>query len=121
MRKDERPDDQVADIVSTLVVLNRGNFIIDAGRELKELTDAIKQTNAKGKITITLDLTPSGWKEDGRCNQVDIKPKIGLTKPKPEQGKSIFFLTEDNKLVRDDPDQEKMFADPPLEVVSGRR
>ena len=97
-------DERVADIISTLVVMNRGNFIIECGREMQELTDAIKDTGKKGALVIKLEVTPSGLK-DGRVNQVEIRPDVSINKPKHDQGKSIFFVTEDNKLVRDDPNQ----------------
>lgn len=99
-----KPGDRVADVVSTLVVLNRGNFIIEAGRELQELTDAIIDTNQEGELSIKLKVKPSGWK-DGRCNELEIRPIVDIKKPKHEQGKSVFFVTADNKLVRDDPNQ----------------
>jgi NAD(P)H-hydrate repair Nnr-like enzyme with NAD(P)H-hydrate epimerase domain len=104
---------RTADVIGTLTLLSRGHFIIDCGHELQELTDAIKETNKEGKLTITLKITPSGWKKGtGRANQVDIAPSVTISKPQHDQPKSIFFLTEDeNKLVRDDPDQELLFGD----------
>lgn len=100
-------DRQVADIISTLVVLNRGNFVIECGRELQELTDAIVDTGKGGGITIKLKVTPSGLKA-GRVNQFEIRPEIAIDKPRHDQGKSIFFVTPDNKLVREDPNQMEM-------------
>jgi hypothetical protein len=111
---------KTADILNTLVVLNRGRFVLEAGDQLAQLTEAIVAANAKGKLTITLDVTPSGWKSDGRCNQVDVKPTVTLTKPKTVQGKSIFFVTDDSKLVREDPSQEEMFHDEQQEQPNGR-
>jgi hypothetical protein len=103
-------DTKVADLIGTLVVLNRGNFVIDAGREFQELTDAIAATNKPGELTIKLKVTPSGWKKGtGTVNQVDIEPQIKVAAPQPDMAKSIFFLTPDNKLTRDDPEQETMF------------
>jgi NAD(P)H-hydrate repair Nnr-like enzyme with NAD(P)H-hydrate epimerase domain len=99
-----------ADFLGTLVVLNRGKTVIDASRELQEVINAIISTNKKGSITIKLDISPSGWKEGtGRANQVDIDPEITSKIPRHNQGKSIFFVTDDNKLTRDDPEQEALF------------
>lgn len=115
----EEQEERVADIIGTLVVLNRGNFVIDCGREFQELTDAIIETNKEGTLTIALKVRPSGWKKGtGRANQVDVSPEIAIKKPRHDQAKSIFFVTEDNKLTRDDPDQEKMFKE---ESSNGRR
>lgn len=121
MKKKDQSD-EVQDILGTLVVLNRGNFVVDAGREFQTLTDAIKALSGKkgGSLTIKLDVIPSGWSEsDGRCNQVEIKAKISSTLPKKEQGKSIFFLTDTGKLTRDDPGQEEMFKETVTEVKHG--
>ncbi len=101
-----------ADIIATLVVLNRGNFVIDCGREFQELTDAIIETNKAGELTIKLKVVPSGWKKGtGRANQVDVAPEISIKKPHHDQSKSIFFVTDDNRLTRDDPDQESLFGE----------
>lgn len=105
-----KEEKKVADILGMLVVLDRGNFVINAGREFQELTEAVKAANKKGVINIKLEVTPSGWKEStGACNQVEVRPNIVLTKPKREHGKSIFFVTDDNTLTRDDPDQTEIF------------
>jgi hypothetical protein len=119
MPKEQKPE-AVANIIETLIVMNRGNFIIECGREMQELTDAIIDTGGKGSLVIKLEVTPSGLK-DGRISQVDISPSIDIKKPKHDQGKSIFFVTADNKLVRDDPDQENFeFAEKERET-NGRR
>lgn len=102
--------ERTADIVGTLVVLNRGNFIVECGREFNDLTDAIVATNKPGKLVITLTVTPSGWsKRTARPNQVDIAPQFEIKRPQHDQAKSIFYVTEDNRLTRDDPDQEALF------------
>lgn len=106
--KAEEP--RTADILKTLVVLERGNFVIECGREFQELNDAIVATNKPGKLVITLTVTPSGWsKRTNRPNQVDVNPQFEIKKPQPERAKSIFYVTEDNRLTRDDPEQEALF------------
>lgn len=103
-------DPRVADILNTLIVLNRGNFVIEAGREFQELNDAIMATNKPGKLVITLTVAPCGWnKGTMRVNQVEVNPAFEIKKPQHDQAKSTFFVTDDNKLTRDDPDQEKLF------------
>ena len=99
-----------ADIIQTMCVLDRGRFIIECGRELQELTGAIVDTNKAGELTIKLKVTPSGWnKATGKPNQFDFQPEVVIKKPRTDAGKTIFFVTEDNTLTRDDPDQMDMF------------
>ncbi len=103
---------QSADFLGTLVVLNRGNTVIDASRELQDVINGIIASNKSGELNIKLKITPSGWKQGtGRANQVDIDPIITSKIPRHDQGKSIFFVTEENKLTRTDPDQEDLFKD----------
>jgi hypothetical protein len=103
-------DGGTADFLGTLVVLNRGNTVIDASRELHDLVAGIVNSNKPGELNIRLKITPSGWKQGGgRVNQVDIDPIISSKIPRHDQGKSIFFVTESNGLTRDDPEQEKLF------------
>ncbi len=104
MKDNEQDDTAVADIISTLVVLSRGNFVIDCGRELQELTDAIVDTQKEGSLTIKLKVKPSGLRK-GKVNQCEFAPEVSIAKPKHDQPKSLFFLTDEGKLVRDDPDQ----------------
>jgi hypothetical protein len=104
MQEEAESDHKVADILSTICELNRGNFAIECGRKLQELSDAIIDTGGKGRLVITLDVTPSGLKK-GRINQFEVRPEVKITKPQHDQGSSIFFVTPDGKLTRDDPDQ----------------
>ncbi len=97
----------VADVISTLVVLSRGRFVIEAGVQFQKLTDAIVDTGKKGSLTLKLEVTPSGLK-DGRVNQFEIRPEVTIQEPRHEMAKSIFFVDDNNKLLRDDPDQMDM-------------
>lgn len=84
---------------------------MNAGREFQEVVDGITATNKPGELIIKLKISPSGWDTDtSRPNQVDVNPEIIAKVPKRDPNKSIFFITEDNKLTREDPDQEKMFG-----------
>ena len=99
-----------ADFLGTLVVLNRGKTVIDASRELQNVLDAVVETRKKGSITIKLEISPEGFdRGTGRTNQVDIDPSISSKIPRHDQTPSVFFVTEDNKLTRDDPAQTALF------------
>lgn len=101
---------EAADILGTLAVLNRGNLIIDAGRDMQQVIDGIVASNKTGEITIKLKIKPSGWDKDTRkVTQVDIEPHIACKVPKHDQGKSIFFLTDENRLTRDELDRQPLF------------
>jgi hypothetical protein len=114
-------DSRVGDIVGTLGDINRGNFLIEAGRKLTELTEACVRTRGKGKIVITLNLSPAGVSEaSGRVNQFTISPKVEIRKPELKQPAAIFFCTENDMLTRDDPDQMEMELHEKETTRSGR-
>ena len=111
----------IADVVGILVVLDKERFLIGAGKEFQQLVDAVKDTNKAGEITIKLKVTPTGWKRGtGLPDQVDVEPIITAKIPRHDLGKSMFFLTDDNKLTRENPDQEKLEFQPE-ERENGRR
>ena len=99
-----------ADILSTLAELNRGKFLITCSRQLRRVIEAILSTGKKGKVTIALDMVP-GVVTQGRATQIDITPTVKIEEPMPSQGTSIFFVTADNDLTRDDPEQMAMFEE----------
>lgn len=113
--------EQAADIIGILAALNRGNFIVEAGRKCGELSRAIVDVRSKGgKLVITLEFEPAGFAKDGRVNQLVIRPEVKITKPEHAQGKSIFFVTPDCKLTREDPDQDEFEFDKEKDT-NGRR
>lgn len=99
-----------ADIIGTLADLDRGRFAIDCGRELGELTAAVRNTAKKGSLLIRLEITPGGLR-DGRVHQVEVKPSVSIVRPKNDTKSTIFFITEEAQLVREDPEQLEMFEE----------
>lgn len=95
----------VANIIDIMSEMNRGNFIIECGRQLQEAKDAIVRTGKSAKLTITLEIIPAGMR-DGRINQLEIKPSVTIKEPQESQGAWIFFVSEDGRISRNDPQQE---------------
>jgi hypothetical protein len=84
------------------------------GRTQNELTDALhnlieacKDTGKKGSVTLTVSVKPEG----GRM--VMISDKIDTKLPKPDRDSALFYVTDDNELSKDDPDQRRL----PLQEV----
>jgi hypothetical protein len=70
---------------------------------LQELVEAVVDQRKRGKLTLTLTIKPFG-KKDG----LEVGAEVKLTKPKEVQGVSIFYVTPENNLVRQDPRQQAM-------------
>lgn len=57
--------------------------------------------NPGGNITISL-----GFKLDG--NMVDVSSSVTVKEPKEKSGRSVYFVTPENKLTQSDPRQSKL-------------
>ena len=82
----------------------RGATHDDLTRLLNELVQAVSEQNKGGSLTITIGMKPAG-KSSGAYD-ISIEGKLKL--PKQDPGSSIFFVTPENNLVREDPRQTTM-------------
>jgi hypothetical protein len=96
---------------STLLQNHRGGWALDeASEKLQKVVEGVRQTGKSGTLTIKLKVSPASR---GAANALiitdDIKEKI----PVLDKDSSIFFATNDNQLVRDNPNQAQL----PLRTV----
>jgi len=88
----------------TIVQINNGAAVAELSDALEKVVAAVRQTGKSGTITLTLK---------GTSNVLLIESQVKTKLPEPERGMTIFYATEDNKLVRNDPRQQML----PLRVV----
>lgn len=69
--------------------------------QFQELVAAVVAEEKAGSITIT-------FKIDHISDGVEVHSTIAVKPPKKDPGTSIFFVTPDNNLVRNDPRQEEI-------------
>jgi hypothetical protein len=72
--------------------------------ELHEVTGGRRKAKAKGKITLTLDLTV----EDG---MVTITPDIAVKKPKKPRADGVFWIDAEGSISTEHPAQTRMDFD----------
>lgn len=99
------------DFIAMLSELKNGKAAIDCARKLSELVDAISEHRKKGKLSLEIAIEPSGLGDDGRVVETSISWTCKITKPEADTGRSIFFVTRDNRLTRNDPDQADLFEE----------
>ena len=69
---------------------------------LNELVGAVVEERKKGTLTIKLTISPKG---DGT---VEVADEVTMKAPKRTKGSSLFFVTPDNNLERQDPRQNAL-------------
>lgn len=79
-----------------------GRLHDDLSDRMQELVAAVAEERKQGTMTIILTVTPKG---DG---SVVVSDKVTLKTPEPQRGESIFFVTPDNNLERQDPRQKAL-------------
>lgn len=86
--------------VGVLQQFRSGESIHELSEALMALVGAVRQTQKGGTLTYQIKIKPHG-EAVAMTDEIKIKaPEIRETK--------IFFTTDDNQLVRDNPDQKEM-------------
>lgn len=108
------------DSQTLLGVLDTGQTRLQFTDELQETLAAMQECNgdrpkskAKGSVTLKLNITL----ENG---MVQIEADVSSKRPKPANGSTLYWLTEDNELSTEHPKQTDMFSGP-REVTTGTR
>lgn len=85
--------------VDTLREIEYGALLDELAEAQQQVVDAVMETGKKGQITIVLNYNPEG---QGQITiATDLKSKI----PALPRGKSLFFVTPERNLSRQDPRQ----------------
>lgn len=92
-------------ITQVIGEIRGGVFVNNASKELSELVERCQLSGLKGKITVELEITPSGT-----GNRImTVTPKLTVKKPPmPETQDAATFFAVRGDLVRDDPDQKTL-------------
>jgi hypothetical protein len=94
----------------TIVQINNGATVAEMSEALQQVVAAVRQTGKSGSITLTLKVAPAA-KNSTDVLMVESQVKTKL--PEPERGMTIFYATDQNTLVRNDPKQQRL----PLRAV----
>jgi hypothetical protein len=94
----------------TIVQINNGAAVAELSDALAKVVAAVRETGKSGSILLTLKVAPAS-KVNSEVLLVESQVKTKL--PEPERGMTIFYATDNNLLVRNDPKQQIL----PLRVV----
>lgn len=95
------------EFLSVLAELKNGRVAAQLGDDFQQLADAVKRHGKKGELVLKLTVEPSRITE-GVVKEVNVNYSSKLTEPRPNHGTTMFFVTDDSKLSRQDPAQIAM-------------
>lgn len=87
--------------------IRKGAVAAEATEALAELVRKVDATHRPGTLTITLTVAPS----KDHSSEKSVSARISSKVPAAEIPPGFFFSTPDGDLLRDDPEQEEMFAE----------
>ena len=102
-------EEQKNDILAVLMDMKSGAVAADISAKFDDVVKAVLETAGKGELTIKLTVEPSKMGMGGCVIEVTAKHECKTKKPELAIGNSVFFVTRDGRLTREDPNQEAMF------------
>lgn len=89
----------------TLQDLRHGASAEELSEQLSVLIAAVRETGKGGELIYKIKIKPAN---KGQIRTVIVEDEINLKKPGFDRESSIFFTTDDNCLVRNDPRQREL-------------
>lgn len=87
--------------LDVLSQIRGGAALTDAGKDLQELVQAVREAGKPGKLTFSITVEPD--KADDSV--VTLQPDVVLKLPKKARAKGIFYMDRHGNLTREDPRQ----------------
>ncbi len=100
----------MTDLLQILLDMRNGAVASDCNVKFNEVLKAVIETGGKGELTIKLMLRPGKLGMGGAVIEVETEHECKQKKPELAIGRSIFFVTPEGELTRDDPYQTAMFT-----------
>jgi hypothetical protein len=92
-------------------------FEIDNGATVNEfavalhaLNTSVREVGKGGEVTLTISVSPAS---KGNADVVMVRSKVKAKLPEASRRQTVFYLDDNNQLVRNDPKQQTL----PLRIV----
>lgn len=88
-----------------LFELDNGATVAELAAALQKLTASVREIGKAGSLTLTIKVAPAS---KGATDVVTVQSQVRAKLPEAERRVAIFYVTDDNQLVRNDPHQETL-------------
>jgi hypothetical protein len=109
------------DLLQVILDMRSGRVATDCNEKFNEMIAAVLETGGKGELVIKIKAAPATKGRGGCVLSIVTEHECKIKKPELEIGDSIFFVTPDGLLTREDPAQAAMFAEEPAEAKGAKR
>lgn len=94
--------------LQTVKDIDKGRLCEDLAEKFADLIGKVKERGKSGSITLSLKIKPL----DEDAESVSVVAGVKVAEPAKPERASIFFTTDENSLVRDNPKQAEMKLEP---------
>lgn len=102
---DEQETGRVRPFADVLQEINGGRAAGAASQQLHDLIAAVRETGKGGSITLQIGVKPAA---KGNGSTVLVAAVVKAKTPQPEVAASVFFVTDDDNLSRENPEQPQL-------------
>ena len=97
------------DITGVLAQMGRGKVLEAINDEFGQIVADVTEHGGSGELTVKIKVKGTAHDADGRLTEVAVTHSVASKRPKRDLGPSTFFLTRDNVLTRNNPEQAELF------------
>lgn len=108
-------------LLDVLTDMRDGAVLMDCNEKFSQMVAAVLETGKGGEIKLTIKVKPSkvSMKNNEGVIEVELEHAITTKVPELPVGKAVFFVTDDQRLSRNNPKQEEMFRQMKEESARG--
>ena len=109
------------DITGVLAQMGRGKVLEAINSEFQNIVSDVTDNGGTGELTVKIKVKAAAHDTNGRLTEVAVTHSVASKRPKRDLGPSTFFLTRDNMLTRNNPEQAELFEQEVRESVKGKK
>jgi hypothetical protein len=106
--KEKKKTVEIPECVENLRLLNKGKLLDQLSEKMRNVLIACKEHMKAGTVNLQITFSPEPKSEGA---QIFVSAKIDSKAPSATPKKSLFFMDDDGKLVRNDPNQTTFFEE----------
>jgi len=90
--------------------IDNGATVSEFAAALHALNTSVREVGKGGEVTLTISVSPAS---KGNADVVMVRSKVKAKLPEASRRQTVFYLDDNNQLVRNDPKQQTL----PLRIV----
>ncbi len=109
------------DITQVLVQMKKGKALQAINDKFQKLIIDVTENGGSGEMTLKLKVKAVAHDPGGRLTEIAVSHDVQTKSPKKDLGPSTFFLTRENILTRNNPEQAELFEQEMHETVKEKK